>query len=583
MAETDLAPEIQILQQHLADIIRDFSLAPDILAGSNPDFDLLMEMDCNYVSVSDFVDTLQSDLVDTAIRDTFGEDVSARRIVVAPCSPLFAELLEHIEATYPNTIFIDKHRAGATIGKAVVLASDDYCYQAGDIGLIATRNTEASAAYRGVFGADNYIDFLEVYNHHKLSISREGADSFIDTLNTVDKKLVFSSPRPLGTLASTVLELNKRGYHAYWLGAEEVKEEYQIGYSTPRISDMAFDGYFICGLLDIIRVAAGMKDGGFIFHYEALYPPNWDFERVALCYAACLAVIRTVKSMRPASHRSKLVLYMYDAIKPGVKNFNSAPHASALYKAMVTEAEGLIFSSYTAEFGDFLENALEAQLPRVHCHRYQIMPKDRRLRLTDGYHIAIISVLLEEFWEPSRMGLVDTIAALIHKGCHVHYYCSDVDHPKLHEFRENLAPNDRPRFHVHRPIHDLHELSSELSQYHVGWSLFNMQIFDTMVSEIDDQFMRDAMEMFTPTTLPSVIWTTAAAGLPVVCNRSMRGVVEMLPDGFTIPLTVSEARNLPMLLEAVDWTKIDSTPLDSLDIRNQIDPLVNFLERLVFQ
>lgn len=107
-----------------------------------------------------------------------------------------------------------------------------------------------------------------------------------------------------------------------------------------------------------------------------------------------------------------------------------------------------------------------------------------------------------------------------------------------------------------------------------------MQIFNDMTTYLSDQFTRDAMDLFTPTTLPSVIWSCAAAGLPVVCNRSMRGVVDELPEGMAIPLTLSELGNLKSILEQLDWNKIHSANLAPLDIRNNIHRLNAFLDSL---
>jgi hypothetical protein len=149
---------------------------------------------------------------------------------------------------------------------------------------------------------------------------------------------------------------------------------------------------------------------------------------------------------------------------------------------------------------------------------------------------------------------------------------------KARQFQASLPEDQRHRFHLHTPIHDLDALANELSQYHVGWSLFNMQVFSEIVTGLTDQFTRDAMDLFTPTTLPSVIWTCAAAGLPVVCNRSMQAVVDLLPPGMAIPLTLSELHNLRRLLEAMDWDAIDRIPLQSLDISHHIHKLYRFLD-----
>ncbi|MBO6504621.1 MAG: hypothetical protein JJ850_04465 [Kordiimonadaceae bacterium] len=583
MKHAEFAPEIESFGRHLSTIVEQEDLY-GALNMTKADFDIvdfLLEIDSHYVNVQEFVDHIDIAFIKRQLEAHLGAGTSSgRRLVVAPSSPLFDTVLQDMSEHFENVAFIDKHRGGTPVGGHTIEASDTFEVCPDDLCLILTRNTEAAAAYQNQFGAQNCVNFLKVFDREKMARSAPQLNDFIGKVNATEKPILFSSPRPMGTVASTIRELGRRGYSPFWLGAEEVKEDHQIGYSTPRVSDVAFMGYHIGGLLDNLRTFTSLTHGTVLFHFEAIYPPNWDFNRVAICYAATLAMIRTVKDCRKTGSSARFALYMYDAIKPGVKNYHMGGSCGRLYKAMMAEAEAIIFSSYTEPFGDFVSNAVGKDLPRVHCHRYQVMPKNRQPRLTDAYHIAIISVLLEEFWEPSRMGIVPYVREIIGQGVHVHYYAGDVNHPKLAEFRMSIPADRRHQFHLHKPIHDLDELSSELSQYHAGWSLFNMQIFNDMTTHLDDQFTSDAMEMFTPTTLPSVIWTCAAAGLPIICNRSMRGVVDMLPEGMTLPLSLSELGNLKNILDTLDWEKIDATSLDGLDIANQIHKLSDFLEEL---
>ncbi len=580
----NLARDVACFGRHLSKIFEEENLY-DALGTSRDKFDiidLLLEIDSHYVNVEEFVERVNLDLVQACLKPYInaGQE-NGRRLIVGPSSPLFDDILQELSHKFSNIEFVDKFRSGVEVNGKEILAIDDFSPNPDDLCLILTRNTEAAISYEAMFGAGNFINFLKVYNEQKLSQTANDFEPFLQTLNGTTKPILFSSPRPMGTLASTIRELGRRGFTPYWLGAEDVKQDYQIGYSTPKVKDVAFEAYHIGGLVDNIRAFSNMTHGTVLFHFEAIYPPNWDFKRIAVCYAATLAMIRTVKDCRVADSSAKLALYMYDAIKPGVKHYDKGESCGRLYKAMMREAEAIVFSSYTEPFGDFVENSVGMPLPRVHCHRYQIMPKKRQPRRTDAYHIAIISVMLEEFWEPSRMGIVPYLHDLVvNQGMHIHYYTGNVDHPKLDEFRQSLPPENRHQFNAYRPIHDLDELSNELSQYHIGRSLFNMQIFNDMTTYLDDQFTSDAMELFTPTTLPSVIWTSAAAGLPVVCNRDMRGVVDMLPKGMTLPLSLSELGNLKNILDNLDWQKIDQISLDDLDIANQIYKLTNFFDEI---
>ncbi len=534
-----------------------------------------------YIDVSDFIAQLSFEQVNHHI-DAFlsSRKGASERLIVAPCSILFTPILEQLAEVYPNIVFVDSHRAGNTIGGKTICSPSAMPANDADTCVIMTRNTQAIQSYKAQFGEHNCIDLLDVYIRKSQEELRPSTLAFIEVLNQESNPVLFSSAKPMGTLTSTIDQMAKDNYATYWMGSEDVRDIKHTGYATPQTADLNLKGYAIGGLLDILVTFCRLERGTIFFHYEALFPPSWDFRRAAICYAACLAVIRTINACRVAGSKARLVLHMYDAIKPGVKNYEAGAQASALYQQMLAEAEGIVFSSYTTDFGDFVENAMKTRLPRVHCHRYQRIPEVRQKRREDGYHIAIISVLLEEFWEPSRTGFKPYVAQMLASGIHIHYYVGVSSRASAETFRATLPAEDQTRFHLHDPIHSPHALAYELSQYHAGWSLFNMQIFNDMTTYLNDQFMRDAMGLFTPTTLPSVIWSCAAAGLPVICNRDMRGVVDMLPKGMSIPLTLSEIGNMKAILDQVDWAAVDQCDLSSLDIANQIYRLYDFMETL---
>lgn len=576
----DLPLEIQCFGKHLDNIIRDENLYSAL--DSSPEAfdinDMLLEISAHYIDVSKFVKTYDAKNVKQLLTEmgSVGE-LNGRRLVIAPCSPLFDDVVQALGEHYQNVVLLDQHRKGSKVGNLVIEDSTLFNPADGDFCFTLTRSTQATRAYEKLFGRSNCINALREFSEKSLYEISPDHGHFLEIYSEAPKPVLFSSPKPLSTLSSTVRELGVAGFSPFWLGSEEVKESSQVSYSNPKLEDVAFKGHYTGGLADQIRLFCRLPKGTILYHFEALYPPNWDFNRVAMCYAATLAMIRTVKECRPDGIESRFALHMYDAIKPGVKNYQAGVACGHLYQSMMREAEGIVFSSYTEEFGDFVENSVGKKLPRVHGHRYQTIPKNRRPRLTDGYHIAILSVMLEEFWEPSRMGIVPYIREIIAQGIHIHYYASVIHHGKIQEFADSLPAEHQERFHLHLPIHDLDELSDEISQYHAGWSLFNMQVFNDMTTYLDDQFTKDAMSLFTPTTLPSVIWSCAAAGLPVICNRAMEGVVDMLPEGMTIPLTLSELGCLKNILEEMNWEEVNKIQLDDLDISNQIYKLVAFL------
>ncbi|MDJ0839350.1 MAG: hypothetical protein QNK37_22720 [Acidobacteriota bacterium] len=504
-----------------------------------------------------------------------------RRLLVAPCSVLFDDILERLARTYPNCRFIDLNRSGGAIAGKTVDHPRDITAQAGDLCLIMTRNIHACESYEQQFGAENCLNLLRVYVDEHKTAQAPGTMPFVEKINTANKPILFVGSLPLATLNSTIRQMSRDGFSTFWLGSVDVRKDEQTNYATPKISAMSLNDYHIGNLLDFLLTFVNMERGLAFYHYETIYPPTWDYKRGVICYASTLALIRTVKECRSPSSTARLGLFMYDAIKPGVKHYEAGSDCGRLYLKMLAEAEAVIFSSFTKPFGDFIENAVGKPLPRVHHHRYQVVPKRRRPRLTDGYHIAVITSIMGEHWQPTTFDLVPYFRKLIvDQGLHIHYYMAQAVRAASLEFQASLPEASRHLFHLHDPIHDLDELAEDLSQYHAGWSLFDMQAFSEMINRLEDQFLRDAMDMFTPTTVPSVVWTCSAAGLPIICNRTLSAVVKMLPRGLTIPLTLSELDRLSDILQGMDWEAVDRIPLDQLDMARQIHKLYGFLENI---
>lgn len=563
-------------KHHLNEIVAAEQLYPWLDTSEQlfvPDLPLDL-LNANNINPASFVESVSWQGICQQL-EAFPTAGKSRCLQVAPCSPLFTPLLELLAKSFANINFIDNNRAGLRIGDKLICHPQEIVPAADDLCLLLTRNMDACDYYEKKFGKENCLNWLRAFLEKNKQVLAPGSLGFLEKFNSSKKPILFASARPMATLNATIYQMQQDGFATFWLGNEDVKAAHQTGYATPRVADVALNDYCIGSLIDFIFLFSNMKKGMALYHYESIYLPSWDFKRVAICYAATLALIRTVKENRVAGSSARLGLYMYDAIKPAVKNYAAGEVCGRLYRAMMVEAEAIVFSSFTKEFGDFVERAVGKPLPRVHHHRYQTIPSKRRPRLKDGYHIAVITSILGDFWQPSTNSLAPHIRNIMGQGIHIHYYVANNARARMAQFQESLE--QKHLFHMHTPIHNLEELANELSQYHVGWSLFDMQVFSEMVSNLTDQFSRDAMDLFTPTTLPSVVWSCAAAGLPVICNRSMSAVVRMLPPGMALPLTLSELDSLPRILDDVDWPSIDQISLEPLDISNQIYNLYRFL------
>ena len=158
MKRLDLAPEIECFGQHLQSISDEENLY-DALGTSRDSFDivdLLLEINSHYVNVEEFVENVNLSLVKVCLEayPDAGQE-NGRRLIVGPSSPLFASVLEDLSQDFSNIEFIDKFCAGVEINGREILSVDNFKPMTGDLCLILTCNTEASASYEASFGTGN--------------------------------------------------------------------------------------------------------------------------------------------------------------------------------------------------------------------------------------------------------------------------------------------------------------------------------------------------------------------------------------------------------------------------------------------
>jgi hypothetical protein len=226
-----------------------------------------------------------------------------------------------------------------------------------------------------------------------------------------------------------------------------------------------------------------------------------------------------------------------------------------MYQSMMHSAEAVIFNSTTEEFAQFLYNSIGFSRPCLHLYRWSICPSIGLARRDDGLHIAIITSLLGESYEPSRSGVRPYIQAVLNQGVHIHYYGDRSQTDEIDRFEQSLDPSIRKFFHMHDVILDQQRLVNEIQQYHAGWILHDHRVFSKMNWEIQDPFMQTALNEMPSTTVATSALTCGAAGLPVLINRSMVAAAKLF-DGTAVPLTLEEVKNVGNLMRSPLWQRL---------------------------
>ena len=262
MKDSALPLATESYRRHLDAIIRTEGLFElfDCTAEDYSVDPILSEISQNFIDVSGFVDFLQNSGAEMVLaeiaRSGLLDGEAGRRVIFAPCSPLVQKALDELARAFPEGLFLDSSRCGQKIDGRTILAPDAVVPEEGDVCIILTRNTEAAASYERQFGKANCLNFLDIYPKALFATVSPEAARLVGRINACDKAILFASPRPMGTISSTIAQMQRDGYGTFWFGSEDVKADYQTGYSTPKTTDVALDDYAIGDLSDLLFVTA---------------------------------------------------------------------------------------------------------------------------------------------------------------------------------------------------------------------------------------------------------------------------------------------------------------------------------------
>ena len=467
-------------------------------------------------------------------------------LAIAPVSSYIEPLIPLLRQQL-RLVLADTHKAGQEIGGEVVRHPDELAVaDAPDAIFIPTNDAEIAGFFleklSACFPRIPVLTCLEVLgHHHERPGVMDAVRAFRARVLAAQHPILVVSTIIHSTLYPTYRALEDAGHTVFYALRAETGEG--ASYSSLPDEVVPPARRLTISFHDMLELLSGPLPGCVVWLVaESLCHPAWDLRRTLPAYRYTEALTRFTET--------NLLAVLYDAVKPANRSFDFSVRSAEAYRSMLSASKAVLFSSNTAEMGEFLSRAAGLSGRRLHFLRYG--PTSRESRpIDDGrIHIAAISMLLDEFDEPSRNPMKAYVRNAVEQGLVIHYY---TNYPAAERFRDTLPSEMKNNFCIHPVLRDAQKLVDEISCYHAGWVVHDQQVFSRIVAQVEDQLLRDVYSLFPATTMPTSALMCVSAGLPIIINRAMRGAIAQFPPEVSLPVEMSELHQLRAIIESEDW------------------------------
>lgn len=519
-----------------------------------------------YDRVVDIINSLSS----TEIRSLFRSG-EKQKIAVGPCPDYIDEILPKLQATFADVSLYDGVKKGNVLGGIFVKSSDEYIKTDDEVCFVSTITENIANIYQSIFHeAVSVSDLVESYND--MDCSNERVNLAISAINNSPDSVILLSQYFNTTVIPTFSSLQKKGMKVIWLGGMSQNK----GYAIVDESYAPVEAAFFLTFDQLIRVLskADLTGKKILLNVESYIHPQWDMKRAAICYLVGKALTDVIHNGSPSA---KVVQMLYDPIKGGVKSCEWSSYTEASYKKMMQSAQGVIYSSSVEEMGQFVENAVIPDVPRLHFYRYGYASPALEEERYSGLHLALVSMILSEFEEPSRSPLANVAKQILAQGIHIHYYGG---HSSASEkFIKSLPKTHKAYFIVHDPIREPQKLVESIRRCHGGFALSYHQMFYNIAMHSESLFMQEAMKMFATTSVATSSLVYAAAGLPILSSRDFWGY-QRLYENSLYQMEYSEIIRLKDIMQSEFWQGLMTSAWknkEKYDINENIDKFNDFV------
>ncbi len=558
-------------------------------------FKLLKELDLEDALISKINSKMYFPIVLTSIdykeinffsifKEILGKEVNT--LCIVPCSFYIDSMLPYLKKQFKNIILVDNFRTGY-IHEIPIIKENEVSPEKIDVFYISCLTNrlidhfqKKFAGYPQITLTSLFKTLIEKYDIN-LTINHDLVD-YLSEKNT-ERDLFFIGGFFLEQLSPTVKELKKRGFNIKILLEDKFSPRHGLKVQLENIIE-DIPTYYV-NLVDVFYLLKRLKKG------KAIFISNLNFSGHTVESNIILSMIKSISNIPCGS-------LMLDVIWPPFKGLTSGivyeiPDNLKLkiddnkffemaYKNTISEMDFVILNANTKDVNDFLVNTTK-QINIFSFYRYSYYNNDLKFykEKNNEIHIAVInSIFSTHNRDQMREYLgIEVLKSILDQEVHVHKFSSEEDIKTIYD---NLSFNQRKFFHGEEVIFDQYKLLEKLSHYDCGWMVHDTVALAHPIYESSSQFLKELYYLFGLTTVPTTVITFCAAGIPVLVNRSMKGLMEQFPKEFFIPLETSEICSLKKILQkelSLKRKKFCFQNRHLFSIEHNIEQLINFLEK----
>jgi len=495
----------------------------------------------------DIIDIIKSVDLKSIFEEHLGCEID--KLAVYPCSVFVESSFQEIKSSFGEVGVYDDFRAGEVICESEVIKNSTEMKEQGDFDgyFITTRVPELKQHFIDTCVPEEKAIWINditslILKKAKKSQQETKVNDILDKISKSSNPLIFIGGKFYNNYTPTVQELEKAGFDIFIISRVP-----EVSHTSPNPSYhlLPFENKFILNINEMLELSESLDRGIVLIHSEGYLNPQFEGFRTLASYIYPAVIMDKIKV--------KKLFFLYDLVKPFYKNFKFENEFITTYKKMLELSDGLILNSNTCEASGFLKNSLDVDKPMVNYYRYNLPSVEKVKKKNSEFRIAMVGGFLDDVGDEMRT-VSSYVRKIVAQKIHVHYYASTFG---AKEFYSSLDEGSKKYFHIEKTIMDQQELSNTMRKYHAGWMVHNTQKISDMISSAQSQILKDLLYMFMVTTVPSAVLLFGSAGIPMVINRSMHGILDEYPRDSLIPLELSEVKNLRSVLESCDWEYLE--------------------------
>ncbi|MBR9885760.1 MAG: hypothetical protein GYB21_19800, partial [Oceanospirillales bacterium] len=508
----------------------------------------------------------------------FGGSNERASLVVGPCPDYIEALVPLLQTAFESVVLVDNGKCGQRWNGLTLLGTDQLDTALLDQAccFIPTITEPVIKIYESCFAGGQVMRIPDLVRAYQSTQAAElEVQAALATLEQYSNAVVVVSQYFTTTWIETFKALREAGVPVIWLGGISQN----LGYSIITQEQVPADACHLLTFPQLLEVfkQSGLSQHRLLINIESYIHPQWNMRRASFCYLSGAALSESIANWQPSAVQVQM---LYDPIKGGTEEVEWDQLTAAAYKAMMSRCQGVIYSSSVEEMGQFIENAVIPDVPRLHLYRYGHASPALQEERYEGLHLAALSMLFSEFNEPSRAPLAPVARQVLEQGIYLHYYAGYS--AATEAFIQSLPESLRPYLIVREPIRDPAELVESIRRCHGGFALSYHQMFYKISTACSDLFMQEAFKMFATTSVATSSLVYAAAGLPVLASRDFWGY-QRLYNGSLYQMEFSEVSRLGHIMRSPQWRQLCENAWQNrhrYDIRQHVGTLEQFLTDL---